>query len=1541
MFGFLDGEYQMPKPTIIDGTTTDGPKEVPNKAFISWRRSDRLLRGWITGKIISDKNKSYWMLQGLGPRYESFVTTMMKPPVPSYNEIIQLLQSFEARYHFHNPDNSPLVSFYAHKTNGGSYKKKENGSNHFNSKGKGFYSNGNRNSGTSNFNAGFGRDESKNQSGQTRASKPQDGKVSCQICGRNNHTALECYHRFNHAYQAKDIPQALAALNIEHVPDLEWFPDTGATAHMTGNSGKLENLRLYKGFDAVMVGNGEFMNITHVGDTQVNYDGHEIPLRNVLLVPNIKKNLLSVSQLTTDMPYEFEFDGNGFVIRDRSTKQVIANGRKKGGLYALSEGHAALFSSKFRRTNKEGWHQRLGHPSYRVINFLCSQKLIDFSDDKVSSICDSCQMGKSCRLPFMPSDDECDKPFMKVHCDLWGPAPVASTENFRYYVIFVDGFTRFTCKTSYSSEITTYNEWLNLVEPNHFQDTGTNGHTSSLRNFSNFEHGEDGFNVENITQNTNANAVNAEDIENAEIPAEMPAAHAENAENDAFHAENDAENSDVHVENAVTHAENDAVHAENAENDAVHAENHAENVVVHVENVVTNAENAATITQKHTMVTSKKDQQQYWIRQDERYRFVTVDRFFEAFQSFHVGKRLKHNLESPFDKSKSHPAALTTRKYGAKTKELLKACYSRELLLMKRNSFVYFFKISQIIVMAFVCMTHFFRTTMHRRNIEDGFIFHGALFYATTLVMFNGLAEVSMTIYKLPVFYKQRDSLFFPAWVYSIPTWILKIPISFVEVGVWVFITYYVIGFDPNVGRLFKQYMLLVVLNQMAGGLFRLIRAICRNMIIANTLGSYVLFILFALGGIVLSRDQVKKWWIWGFWSSPSMYAQSAIVVNEFRGHSWSSVIPYTNETLGVLALKSRGFLPEAKMYWIGVVALFGFTILFNVCNMVALTILNPIGKAQAFIPEESESNQRDDETGGRSRVDAITETSEHSKRGMEMKDKGFLEDKLVLLKGVTGAFRPGILTALMGVSGAGKTTLMDVLAVRKIGGYIDGNITISGYPRKQETFARISGYCEQNDIHSPHVTVHESLLYSAWLRMAPEVDVKTRKMFVDEVMELVELTPLRGSLVGLPGVNGLSTEQRKRLTIAVELVSNPSIIFMDEPTSGLDARAVVIVMRAVRNTVDTGRTFVCTIHQPSIDIFDSFDELLLLKRGGEEIYVGPLGRHSCHLIKYFEDIEGVSKIKDGYNPATWMLEVIVSAQEMVLGVDFAEVYKNSELYRRNKALVNELSRPSPETKELYFPSQYSQPFHVQCIACLWKQYWSYWRNPPYTLVRFLFVALLGLTFGSMFWDLGSKRRNVEDILNAVGAMYVSIFLGILNALAVQPVVAIERTVFNRERAAGMYSSMTYAFAQVAIEFPYVLAQAVVYGLAIYAMIGFEWTATKFFWYIFIMYFTLLCLTFYGLMTLAVSPNHHIASVISASFFALWNLFSGFIIPRPRIPIWWRWYYWASPLAWTLYGLTVSQFGDVEEYITPEQTVKEFLRSYFGFRDEILELLQR
>ncbi|KAM3394201.1 pleiotropic drug resistance protein 1-like [Capsicum galapagoense] len=526
-------------------------------------------------------------------------------------------------------------------------------------------------------------------------------------------------------------------------------------------------------------------------------------------------------------------------------------------------------------------------------------------------------------------------------------------------------------------------------------------------------------------------------------------------------------------------------------------------------------------------VTSKKDQQQYWSRRNEPYRFITSKEFSDAHQSFHVGRKLGNELATPFDRTKCHPAALTNETYGIGKKELLKVCAEREFLLMKRNSFIYIFKFAQLIIMALMTMTLFFRTEMPRDTVDDGGIYTGALFFVVVTVMFNGMAEMAMTIFKLPVFYKQRDLLFFPSWAYSIPSWILKIPVTLVEVGLWVILTYYVIGFDPNITRFLKQFLLLILVNQMVSGLFRFICAVGRTMGVANTFGAFSLLLQSALGGFILSRDDVKSWWIWCYWISPMMYSVNSILVNEFDGKKWKHIAPNGTESLEATVVRSRGFFPDAYWYWIGFGALFGFTVVFNFCYSLALAYLNPFGKPQAVTQEDGENAENSQaalqitSTEGGDIVSAV----QNKKKGMvlpfephsitfdevvysvdmpqEMKEQSAIEDRLVLLNGVSGAFRPGVLTALMGVSGAGKTTLMDFLAGRKTGGYINGDI-------------KISGYCEQNDIHSPYVTVYESLVYSAWLRLPKDIDEKTRKMFVDEVAELVELGPLRSALVGL-----------------------------------------------------------------------------------------------------------------------------------------------------------------------------------------------------------------------------------------------------------------------------------------------------------------------------------------------------------------------------------------------------------------------------------------
>lgn len=200
-------------------------------------------------------------------------------------------------------------------------------------------------------------------------------------------------------------------------------------------------------------------------------------------------------------------------------------------------------------------------------------------------------------------------------------------------------------------------------------------------------------------------------------------------------------------------------------------------------------------------VTSRKDQQQYWCKKNEPYRYVSVPEFVEHFKTFHVGQKLTDELRVPYDKSKTHAAGLVKKRYGISNWELFKTCFAREWLLMKRNSFVYVFKTFQITIMSIIAFTVYLRTQMTYGQLIDGGKFYGALFFSLVNVMFNGMAELALTIVRLPVFYKQRDFLFFPAWAFALPIWVLRIPLSLMESSIWILLTYYTIGFAPCATR--------------------------------------------------------------------------------------------------------------------------------------------------------------------------------------------------------------------------------------------------------------------------------------------------------------------------------------------------------------------------------------------------------------------------------------------------------------------------------------------------------------------------------------------------------------------------------------------------------------------------------------------------------------------------------------------------------------------------------------------------------------------
>ena len=225
----------------------------------------------------------------------------------------------------------------------------------------------------------------------------------------------------------------------------EWYPDSGASAHITNDGSQLQSAQPYLGNDQVIVGNGDYLPISHIGSIPLHTPKGILPLADVLVCPAITKSLLSVSKLTSDYPCEFTFDDECVLVKDKVTKQVITQGRRHKDLYVLKDiRFQAFYSSRQQAACEKIWHQRLGHAHADILRLLSSTKSILLNKSSVQSVCDACHFEKSCKLPFLTFEFISSRPLERIQCDLWDPSPVISNQGFKFYVIFIDHHTRFT-----------------------------------------------------------------------------------------------------------------------------------------------------------------------------------------------------------------------------------------------------------------------------------------------------------------------------------------------------------------------------------------------------------------------------------------------------------------------------------------------------------------------------------------------------------------------------------------------------------------------------------------------------------------------------------------------------------------------------------------------------------------------------------------------------------------------------------------------------------------------------------------------------------------------------------------------------------------------------------------------------------------------------------------------------------------------------------------------------------------------------------------
>lgn len=513
------------------------------------------------------------------------------------------------------------------------------------------------------------------------------------------------------------------------------------------------------------------------------------------------------------------------------------------------------------------------------------------------------------------------------------------------------------------------------------------------------------------------------------------------------------------------------------------------------------------------------------------------------------------------------------------------------------------------------------------------------------------------------------------------------------------------------------------------------------------------------------------------------------------------------------------------------------------------------------------------------------------------------------LLDDVDGWVKPGTLTALMGASGAGKTTLLDVLASRVTMGVVSGQMLVNGRQR-DSGFQRKTGYVQQQDLHLATTTVREALNFSALLRQPKTTPKKEKLDYVDEVIKVLEMDGYADAVVGVPG-EGLNVEQRKRLTIGVELAAKPALLlFLDEPTSGLDSQTAWSICNLLRKLANNGQAILCTIHQPSAVLFQEFDRLLFLASGGRTVYFGDIGQDSKILTSYFER-NGSRECGVEENPAEWMLDVIGAAPGSQNTVDWPQMWRDSE----EKQVIREtLAEMKPELKQRPVDNdptalrEFAEPFGLQLYAVTKRVFEQYWRTPSYLYSKTLLCIASSLFIGFSFWDSAISLQGLQNQLFAI-FMLMTIFGNIVQQT--MPHFVTQRALYEtRERPSKTYSWKVFMLSNIIVELPWNTLMAVFIFFCFYYPIGMYKNAIPDhqvherggLMFLFVWEFMLFTSTFTDMVVAGIEMAET-AGNIAQLLFTLTLIFCGVLAGPTALPGFWIFMYRISPFTYLVDGM--------------------------------------
>uniref|UniRef100_A0A4W4DSG5 ABC transporter domain-containing protein n=1 Tax=Electrophorus electricus TaxID=8005 RepID=A0A4W4DSG5_ELEEL len=532
------------------------------------------------------------------------------------------------------------------------------------------------------------------------------------------------------------------------------------------------------------------------------------------------------------------------------------------------------------------------------------------------------------------------------------------------------------------------------------------------------------------------------------------------------------------------------------------------------------------------------------------------------------------------------------------------------------------------------------------------------------------------------------------------------------------------------------------------------------------------------------------------------------------------------------------------------------------------------------------------------------------TRSGVLWKRKVTHKDILVDLNGV---MKPG-LNAILGATGSGKSSFLDVLAARKDPTGLSGEVLIDGAPQPPN-FKCQSGYVVQDDVVMGTLTVRENLCFSAALRLPMSISQKEKEQKVERVIDELGLNKVADSRVGTQLIRGISGGERKRTTIGMEIIIDPSVLFLDEPTTGLDASTANSVLSLLKRMSNHGRTIILSIHQPRYSIYRLFDSLTLLA-GGRQVYHGP----AQNALDYFTDVGFTCEPHN--NPADFFLDVIngdSTAYSRKLdgeqGVSFrqgieqrlVEAYKMSIYHRETKEELEKITqghncRGQPETRTITYNTSFTHQFKW----VLRRTFRNLMLNPQTSFAQIGVTIFLALIVGAIFFGVSNTSSGIQ---NRMGSLFFITTNQCFSSLSSAELFITERKLFLHEYVSGYYRVSVYFLSKILSDILTLrTVPAIVFSCVAYWMIGYKPDAGTFFTFMITVAMTAYTAT---AMTMAISADQTVvavANIFMTISFVFMMVSTRLLVNLPSIPDWLNWFKYFSIPRYGLAALEVNEF---------------------------------